>query len=156
MLWFLMIVALILMATAVFSIYNRQKVVDEFTAEMKALLQEAELVKKDFEAIMENAVLVTDDMLKSLDERLQEMERLASSQNNHQPARNRLRSAERPNRKALPFSIEDLRRAHPSIVVPRLWNEGYSIPEIAELLNRGQGEVRLILDLQKKREISSG
>ena len=104
---------------------------------------------------MENAVLVSDDMLKSLDERLEKMERITSLQNNNQPSRSRPRSIERKSRKALPFTIEDLRRAHPSIVVPRLWNDRYSIPEIAELLNRGQGEVRLILDIQKRREISS-
>ncbi len=155
MVWFFMTVALILMATAVYSIHNRQKLVEEFTEEMKGLIQEAEVVKKDFEAIMENAVLLSDDILKSLDERLQKMERLASSQNINQPAKSRLRSMERPSRKALPFTIEELRRAHPSIIVPRLWNEGYSIPEIAEILNRGQGEVRLILNLQKRREISS-
>ena len=83
------------------------------------------------------------------------MERLVTMQNNSQPAKSRVRSIERPSRKALPFTIEELRRAHPSIVVPRLWNEGYTIPEIAEILNRGQGEVRLILNLQKGREISS-
>ena len=155
MFWFFIIVALILMATAVYSIYSRQKVGEEFTTEMKGLIQEAELLKKDFEAIIENAVLVSDDMLKSLDERLEKMERITSLQNNNQPSRSRPRSIERKSRKALPFTIEDLRRAHPSIVVPRLWNDGYSIPEIAELLNRGQGEVRLILDIQKRREISS-
>lgn len=150
-----MTVALILMATAVYSIHNRQKLVEEFTEEMKGLIQEAEVVKKDFEAVMDNAVLLSDEILKSMDERLQKMERLVTMQNNSQPAKSRVRSIERPSRKALPFTIEELRRAHPSIVVPRLWNEGYTIPEIAEILNRGQGEVRLILNLQKRREISS-
>jgi len=155
MVWFFMTVALILMATAVYSIHNRQKLVEEFTEEMKGLIQEAEVVKKDFEAVMDNAVLLSDEILKSMDERLQKMERLVTMQNNSQPAKSRVRSIERPSRKALPFTIEELRRAHPSIVVPRLWNEGYTIPEIAEILNRGQGEVRLILNLQKRREISS-
>jgi len=155
MVWFFMTVALILMATAVYSIHNRQKLVEEFTEEMKGLIQEAEVVKKDFEAVMDNAVLLSDEILKSMDERLQKMERLVTMQNNSQPAKSRVRSIERPSRKALPFTIEELRRAHPSIVVPRLWNEGYTIPEIAEILNRGQGEVGLILNLQKRREISS-
>ena len=100
MFWFFIIVALILMATAVYSIYSRQKVGEEFTTEMKGLIQEAELLKKDFEAIMENAVLVSDDMLKSLDERLEKMERITSLQNNNQPSRSRPRRIERKSRKA--------------------------------------------------------
>jgi hypothetical protein len=132
--WLLIVMAVILMATAVYSIQNRQRVNEEFTAEMNGLIQEAVLAKKDLEAVMENTLIISDDMIKNLDARLNEIERRG--------------------RKPLPFTIEDLRRAHPSIVVPRLWNDGYSIPEIAELLDRGQGEVRLILDIQKRREVS--
>jgi|GEM_PF-2466245 len=153
--WLLIVMAAILMATAVYSIQNRQKVTREFTAEMQGLIQEAILVKKDLEAVMENTLMVSDDMINNLDDRLNELEKLASVEPQNASEKNPHRTAERRGKKPLPFTIEDLRRAHPSIVVPRLWNDGYSIPEIAELLDRGQGEVRLILDIQKRREISS-
>ncbi|MGE5544334.1 MAG: DUF6115 domain-containing protein [Bacillota bacterium] len=153
--WLLMVMAVILMATAVYSVQNRRKVADEFTADMKSLIQEAVLVKKDLESVMENTLMITDDMIKNLDERLNELEKLVSSQDHRAPDKKPYRTVERRSKKPLPFAVEDLRRAHPSIVVPRLWNAGYSISEIAELLDRGQGEVRLILDIQKRREISS-
>ena len=51
------------------------------------------------------------------------------------------------------LKIETLRSAHPNITVPRLYNEGYTVSEIAELLGRGQGEIRLILDIQNKKEV---
>ena len=152
--WLLIVMAVILMATAVYSIQNRQRVNEEFTAEMNGLIQEAVLAKKDLEAVMENTLIISDDMIKNLDARLNEIEKLALSSSQSASSQNPRQIAERRGRKPLPFTIEDLRRAHPSIVVPRLWNDGYSIPEIAELLDRGQGEVRLILDIQKRREVS--
>jgi hypothetical protein len=147
--------AVILIATAVYSIHNRHKVTEDFTIEMKDLIQEATVLKKDLEAMMENTMLVSDEMIKSLDMRLDQLENLTVSQGRGVVTRNPQSISERPSKKTLPFTIEDLRRAHPSIIVPRLWNDGYSIPEIAELLDRGQGEVRLILDIQERREISS-
>lgn len=153
--WLLIVMAVILIITAIYSIQNRQRVNEEFTAEMNGLVQEAVLAKKDLEAVMENTLIISDDMIKNLDARLNEIEKLASSPPQSTPNKETHQIAERQDRKPLPFPVEDLRRAHPSIVVPRLWNDGYTIPEIAELLDRGQGEVRLILDIQKRREVSS-
>lgn len=152
--WLFVIMAVVLMVTAVYSVQNRQKVAEDFTGEMKDLIQEAVLIKKDLEAMMENSLLISDDMIKNLDERLDKIENLAVGQAKSSANQAVNGIPERRNRRQLPFRIEDLRRAHPSIVVPRLFNDGYSIPEIAELLDRGQGEVRLILDVQKRREVS--
>ncbi len=151
--WLFIVMAVVLMLTAVYSIQNRRKFTDDFTSEMKEVIQEAVLAKKDLEAIMENTLLISDEMIKNLDERLEQIENVAmvKAKGADDQAKN---ISERRIRKQLPSSVEDLRRAHPSIIVPRLFNDGYSIPEIAELLDRGQGEVRLILDLHQRREVS--
>lgn len=47
--------------------------------------------------------------------------------------------------------IESLREAHPYLAVKTLADKGYSIRAIAKLLNRGQGEVSLILNLLNKK-----
>ncbi len=52
----------------------------------------------------------------------------------------------------LGFSIEELKSAHPYIAVKTLHEKGYSVREIAKLLNRGQGEVSLIMNLSKKKQ----
>lgn len=51
----------------------------------------------------------------------------------------------------LGFTIEELRNAHPYIAVKTLYENGYPIRDIAKLLDRGQGEVSLILNLSKKK-----
>jgi len=146
--------ALILMLTALYSVKSRRQTTHDFAFDMKELIQEAELIKKDLEAIMENSILVSDTMIQNLDERLERLESLAKLQvENREPSKPKVEDPY--GQRQLPFSIADLRRAHPSIVVPRLFNDGYSVAEIAELLDRGQGEIRLILDIQKRREVGS-
>lgn len=49
------------------------------------------------------------------------------------------------------FSLEDIKAAHPYIAVRTLYEQGYSIRDIAQLLERGQGEVELILNLTRKK-----
>ncbi len=51
----------------------------------------------------------------------------------------------------LGFSLEDIKSAHPYIAVRTLYEKGYSVREIAKLLDRGQGEVGLILNIAKKK-----
>lgn len=47
--------------------------------------------------------------------------------------------------------IEALQEAHPYLAVKTLADQGYSVKAIAKLLNRGQGEVGLILNLLNKK-----
>lgn len=47
--------------------------------------------------------------------------------------------------------IESLKEAHPYLAVKTLADNGYSVRAIAKLLNRGQGEVSLILNLLNKK-----
>jgi hypothetical protein len=49
------------------------------------------------------------------------------------------------------ISLEEFKAAHPYLAVKTLADKGYSIREIAKLLNRGQGEVSLILNLLNKK-----
>ena len=50
--------------------------------------------------------------------------------------------------------IASLKKAHPYMAVKALADKGYSIREIAKLLDRGQGEVSLILNLVYKKRAS--
>lgn len=50
--------------------------------------------------------------------------------------------------------IASLKKAHPYMAVKALADKGYSIKEIAKLLDRGQGEVSLILNLVYKKRAS--
>ncbi len=51
----------------------------------------------------------------------------------------------------LEFSLDELRTAHPYLAVRSLHEKGYNVKEIAQLLERGQGEVELILNLIRKK-----
>lgn len=52
---------------------------------------------------------------------------------------------------ALEAWVESLKEAHPYVAVKALADKGYSIRAIAKLLERGQGEVSLILNLVNKK-----
>jgi len=52
-----------------------------------------------------------------------------------------------------PMNIEALRDAHPYIAVRTLQEAGYSVCEMAQLLNRGQGEISLIINLINKKKV---
>jgi len=53
----------------------------------------------------------------------------------------------------LEFSLDELRTAHPYLAVRSLHEKGYNVKEIAQLLERGQGEVELILNLTRKKSV---
>ncbi len=50
--------------------------------------------------------------------------------------------------------ITGLKEAHPYMAVKALADKGYSIRDIAQILDRGQGEVNLILNLVNKKRVS--
>ena|GEM_PF-1276035 len=52
-----------------------------------------------------------------------------------------------------PLDIEALRDAHPYIAVRTLQEAGYSVCEMAQFLNRGQGEINLIINLINKKKV---
>ncbi|MGE5416625.1 MAG: DUF6115 domain-containing protein [Acidobacteriota bacterium] len=177
----LIIMALILVATAVYSAKSRDRIVREISDEMKTLMDDAKVIRQDLEACIQNAVMVSDGMIDKIDMRLQRLETIQTTAEIAIPAgietpkRKRGRpkrqtdqiiekkaiekpvkkKAEKQETSEVPFYLEDIRRAHPYIIVPRLHNEGYTIPQIAELLDKGQGEIKLILDVQKRREVGS-
>jgi len=51
------------------------------------------------------------------------------------------------------FSLEEVKQAHPYIAVRMLSEQGFNQKEIAQILDRGQGEVSLILNLAKKKQV---
>lgn len=62
-----------------------------------------------------------------------------------------------PNRaeKPQPFSLEEIKQAHPYLAVRTLWEQGYNQKEIARILGRGQSEISLILNLTKQKQACS-
>jgi len=52
-----------------------------------------------------------------------------------------------------PKDLEALREAHPYLAVRTLQEAGYSVCEMAQLLNRGQGEIKLIINLINKKRV---
>ncbi|MDD3268132.1 MAG: translation initiation factor IF-2 N-terminal domain-containing protein [Syntrophomonadaceae bacterium] len=50
------------------------------------------------------------------------------------------------------FTIDDLKSAHPYLAVRTLYEKGFSVLDIAKMLDRGQGEVNLILNLTRKKQ----
>jgi hypothetical protein len=149
---FLVTMALVLIVTALYSVRQQERFIRDFTREVREVSEEASMVRQDLEAAMENALLVSQHMVAELEERLQRLQ--------SQPAEPAAAPDPGPSaggegtggRPALPFDREALRQAHPYLVVPRLHAQGFTIPEIAEVLGRGQGEVKLILNLWRKRE----
>ena len=99
---------------------------------------------------MDNAVIVSEQMVTSLDERIS-LSRICSSRTSFfgMPRQNPLPEVVES---SLPFNQEELRQAHPYLVVPRLYRCGYDLEEIARILGRGQGEIELILNLYKKKQ----
>ncbi|NLB89220.1 MAG: hypothetical protein GX790_08365 [Syntrophomonadaceae bacterium] len=51
------------------------------------------------------------------------------------------------------LDIEQIKNAHPYISVRILHEKGYDVKEIAKILDRGQGEVSLLLNLSKKAKV---
>lgn len=50
------------------------------------------------------------------------------------------------------FTLEEINQAHPYIAVRMLSEQGFNQKEIAQILDRGQGEVSLILNLSKRKQ----
>ena len=150
--WSVMVicVAIFLCGTALYSVSQQERFVKEFTGSLQDLLEEADIVKQDLEAAMDNAVIVSEQMVTSLDERISYLESvpqepLSSGMPRQNPPPEVVESS-------LPFNQEELRQAHPYLVVPRLYRCGYDLEEIARILGRGQGEIELILNLYKKKQ----
>ncbi|NLU49771.1 MAG: hypothetical protein GXX09_05085 [Syntrophomonadaceae bacterium] len=149
--WITAVMAVILVGTAIYSICQQERLARELTADLREVLDEAVLVKQDLQAAMDNALLISEKIVNDLEEKLALVEEAGEqlvSAASRGPGQARLRSA-------LPFELEDLRKAHPYLVVPRLYQQGFTVPEIAELLNRGKGEIKLILNLYQKKEACS-
>ncbi|MEA1960036.1 MAG: translation initiation factor IF-2 N-terminal domain-containing protein [Bacillota bacterium] len=50
--------------------------------------------------------------------------------------------------------LDEIKASHPYMAVRVLYEEGYSIREIAQILERGQGEINLILNLADKKKLA--
>lgn len=98
------------------------------------------------------------DRMNSLDEDEQDNFIQIQEQSPNEVARQENQSAQANNNpleidnlEALEAWVESLKEAHPYVAVRALYDKGYSIRAIAKLLERGQGEVSLILNLVNKK-----
>ncbi|MGE5397869.1 MAG: hypothetical protein ACM3MK_10100 [Chitinophagales bacterium] len=149
----LIVMAVVLLFTAIYSIVSRERFNKEFGQELRTLLDEAVIIRKDLDAVIENAVMVSDSMIEKLDQRMEKLQELTSDQGweNIKIGKGYQKEGLRTKKKTL--NLEELRRAHPYIIIPRLYNEGWQVSEIAEVLDRSQNEVRLILDIETRRRV---
>lgn len=51
------------------------------------------------------------------------------------------------------IDFEQYRNMHPTLAVNRLHNQGLDVRQIAQILQRGQGEIHLILNLNRKKKL---
>lgn len=149
--WAIVIIctAIFLCGTALYSVSQQERFTKEFTKGLEGLLKEADIVGQDLEAAMNNAVMISEQVVGSLEKKICSIE-YTYQENDHSNMVGRLETDE----DKLPFTKEELRKAHPSLIVPRLYRCGYNIGEIAKILGRSRGEIDLILNLYNKRQAS--
>jgi len=147
---YLVITALIMLLTAIISIMRQDKPGAVWHTELKDLIFEAQIAREDLEAMLQNVQVASEEVVKTMDEAIAtRCEQIETTINTGGSSH---LSGQVP---PPPFAIEDIRKAHPYLMAPRLKEMGYSIVQIAECLNRSCQEVELILSLaDKKQKIS--
>ncbi|MGE5455315.1 MAG: hypothetical protein ACM3O9_08985 [Methylocystaceae bacterium] len=145
---YLVVLAVIMLMTAIISIRRQDKPGVVWHAELKDLIYEAQIAREDLEAMLQNVQVASEEVVKTLDEaiatRCEQFEDTLTTVAN--------RATAQPTAPPPPFSLDDMRRAHPYIMAPRLKEMGYSIVQIAEFLDRSTGEVELTLSMADKKQ----
>ncbi|MGE5381142.1 MAG: hypothetical protein ACM3NT_08785 [Methylocystaceae bacterium] len=144
---YLVIMAVIMLVTAIISIKRQDKAGAVLPGELKDLIFEAQIVREDLEAMLQNVQAASEEVVKTIDEAIADRCEQIDTMLTTNPG-----SKERQAPPPPPFSLEDMRRAHPYLMAPRLKEMGYTIVQIAEYLDRSTGEIELILSLADKKQ----
>lgn len=153
----LLIVSIIVLTITLITITKHKRFLETYSQELLQTLQDSQAVKSELEKLMSQAVQLSSDMVSKLER---------SALESNQPAHDNLDGAVETGynqNKDHPICIEisdpngplnkdsnsDLPMLHHQVV--SLYRQGYSVKDIASQLNRGQGEVSLILNITNKR-----
>lgn len=143
---FLLTISAILVLTALYSINSQERMSEELRDDLRDLILEAKMAREDLEGILLNVQAAGEEIIKTLDDRLNErikrIEALPEKDEAHVKMEERV----------LPFNLDDIKQAHPYLIAPRLRDLGYSTAEIAELLGRSSQEIEMILTLVNRKQ----
>ncbi|MDD2585229.1 MAG: hypothetical protein PHT79_00600 [Syntrophomonadaceae bacterium] len=142
--------------------------IKSYSGNLRELIDEADAVKRDLETLMDGAVNLSRQIIEDLDGKIQVAATNQAQQvevkDNYQEAAEKQEQdkqvaaaylAQIDAEKSSPMVQEqepDYFVMHPYIAVKTLYNNGLTVTEIAKTLGRGQGEVKLILNLCTKKK----
>jgi len=145
---YLVIIAVVMLVTAIFSIKRQEHAGSGLHIELKDLIYEAQIAREDLEAMLQNVQIASEEVVKTIDEaittRCEQLETIIANTGNASLATG--------NQPPPPFSVDEMRKAHPYIMAPRLKEMGYTTVQIAEFLDRSTGEVELIFSMANKKQ----
>lgn len=158
----LLIVSIIVLAITLVTITKHKRFLESYYQELLQTLQDSQVVKSDLEKLMNQAVQLSSEMVSRLEQSVIEAKQPMPEDNRN----DQLGGAEEtgfylhndhpvfmetsdPNGLQNQDSNMELPMLYHQVV--SLYQQGYSIKDIASRLNRGQGEVSLILSITSKR-----
>jgi len=112
-----------------------------YLEELENTIREARAVSEDLEVIMQKSTSIAEHIVEIIDKRAAESPDSTKTENN---------ACGYESGKFHEEELEKLKEVHPYIAVRTLHAKGYTVNQIARMLDRGQGEVNLILNITKK------
>jgi DNA-binding transcriptional regulator YhcF (GntR family) len=181
--WFMAVFAVIFLILLGWLWWAKQESARASALQLEELISEARMVSQDMEAMLSNAVDLSRSVIDDFDRRLQAAQslpsRLAAEQAagpdpvvqfyqelaaeahlEMQSGSGELKAAVEQCQPAGaasgPYAEEDYeayRHMHPTLAVHQLYRQGMDVKQISQILQRGQGEVHLILNLERKKKM---
>ena len=156
----LLIISALVLVTTLVIVTQHKKFLESYLQELALTLQESRAVRTNLENLLNQAVLLSDQIAQKL-----EYQALANEQPDNNiggPSKNDALAADEAvhtnrdisNQQAAQqsYNIESgLPLLNEQVVA--LYKDGYSIKDIASMLNRGQGEISLILNITNQRRV---
>lgn len=160
----LLIVSVIILTLTLLIITKHRHFLDSYRQELLQALQESQAVKSDLEKLMHQAVQLSNEVVTKLEHSVVESH-MAEDENDNDNNRQNSTVFDEHNKHypepQFPTANSEPNSLHSGEVSPEvpllyhqvvsLHNQGHSIRDIASQLNRGQGEVSLILNITSKR-----
>jgi cell division protein FtsL len=158
----LLIISAIVLAITLVIITHHKRFLESYRQELLQTLQESRVVKSDLENLLNQAVQLSSQIVSKLEYQALETNRCdhleLPGDNCESSAHDAVDTGSDPGNKQAdqiseqPDEISlELPLLHHQVVA--MHKQGYSIKDIASKLNRGQGEVSLILSITNKRRV---
>jgi len=163
----LLIVSIIVLAITLITITKHKRFLESYYQELLQALQDSRAVKSELEKLMDQTVQLSSEMVSRLERSVIESNQLVHEDKSHEDKSiDQMGGAvetdvNRHNDHPVFMETSDSdlpqdQDSNPELPmlyhqVQSLYQQGYSIKDIASRLNRGQGEVSLILSITSKR-----